>query len=104
MAPASFSATATQLPSNLNLLVGPQLMGAFLSWGLQGVLTLQCYMYYTSFPQDRRLLKLLVWGTFIWEWVQIGLVTRSYFEIYVYHYGSIQSLMSYHNTLFSGPI
>ncbi|KAI0706774.1 hypothetical protein C8T65DRAFT_740607 [Cerioporus squamosus] len=104
-APSNATApTAPQLPPNLTLLAGPQLLGAFLAWGLQGVLTLQCYMYYTWFPQDRRLLKLLVWGTFIWEWVQIGLVTQSYFEIYVYDYGSIQSLTSYHNTWFSAPI
>ncbi|KAI0685986.1 hypothetical protein C8T65DRAFT_678075, partial [Cerioporus squamosus] len=73
------------------------LLGAFLAWGLQAHVL-------HWFPQDRRLLKLLVWGTFIWEWVQIGLVTQSYFEIYVYDYGSIQSLTSYHNTWFSAPI
>lgn len=61
-------------------------------------------IYQTCFPNDRISFKLLVWGVFIWEWVQLGLVTQTYFDIYVYNYGSIASLTSYHSTWFSVPI
>ncbi|KAI0683610.1 hypothetical protein C8T65DRAFT_749440 [Cerioporus squamosus] len=94
--------TASQLPPNLTLLAGPQLLGAFLMWGLQGVLTLQHVLHVV--PAGSPFPQLLVWGTFIWEWVQVGLITQNYFDIYVYDYGSIQSLTAYHNSWFSAPI
>ncbi|KAI0706785.1 hypothetical protein C8T65DRAFT_520691, partial [Cerioporus squamosus] len=81
-----------------------QLIAIFLAWGLQGALVVQCYIYQTCFPNDRISFKLLVWGVFVWEWVQLGLVTQTYFEIYVYDYGSLASLTSYHSTWFSVPI
>ncbi|TFK80140.1 hypothetical protein K466DRAFT_605580 [Polyporus arcularius HHB13444] len=93
-----------ELPANFTLLAGPQLVAIFLAWGLQGALVVQCYIYQTCFPNDRISFKLLVWGVFIWEWVQLGLVTQTYFDIYVYNYGSIASLTSYHSTWFSVPI
>ena len=61
-------------------------------------------IYQTCFPKDRISFKLLVWGLFVWEWVQMGLVTQTYFEIYVYDYGSIASMTSYHATWFTVPI
>ena len=61
-------------------------------------------MYYTWFPEDRRLLKCLVWGSFVWEWVQVGLITQNYFEAFVYNYGKLESLTSYNNSWFSAPI
>ncbi|KAI0706783.1 hypothetical protein C8T65DRAFT_740616 [Cerioporus squamosus] len=107
MASASSGATGSmplELPANFTLLAGPQLIGIFLAWGLQGALVVQCYIYQTCSPDDRISFKLFVWGVFVWEWIQMGLVTQTYFEIYVYDYGSLASLTSYHNTWFSVPI
>ncbi|KAI0749980.1 hypothetical protein C8Q80DRAFT_1232843 [Daedaleopsis nitida] len=95
---------APPLPPNIALLAGPQLLGYMFAWGLQGVLSVQCYIYYLYFPKDHLALKALVWGVFIWEWVQMGLVTQTAFDIDVYHYGDIGSLTAFHSTWFSVPV
>ncbi|KAI0685661.1 hypothetical protein C8T65DRAFT_701444 [Cerioporus squamosus] len=93
---------------SLNLLAGPQLMGFFLNWMLQGVLTVQCTddnaavaYYHTWFPCDHLGLKSLVYGIFLYEWVQTGLITAVPFDNFVYHYGSVAALTEYQNSWFS---
>ncbi|KAH9940619.1 hypothetical protein B0H21DRAFT_824746 [Amylocystis lapponica] len=76
------------------LLAGPQIIGMFFNWGLQTVLSVQ-----DSIP-----LKVLVYGTLCFEWVQTGLMTADAFDIYVYGYGDITAMLSYHSTWFSVPI
>ncbi len=39
----------------------------------------------------------LVYGIFVYEWVQTGLLTVDLFDVFVYDYGSLASLLSYHN-------
>ncbi|KAH9940628.1 hypothetical protein B0H21DRAFT_575850 [Amylocystis lapponica] len=76
----------------------------FFNWGLQAVLSVQVYLYYLFFPQDSIPLKMLVYGTLCFEWVQTGLITADAFDIYVYSYGDINTMVSFHNSWFSIPI
>ncbi|KAH9942790.1 hypothetical protein B0H21DRAFT_810767 [Amylocystis lapponica] len=96
MAPAS--------PPSVALLAGPQLLGLFFNWALQGVLIVQVYIYHTCFQKDSLALRLFVYGVLIFEIVQTGLVTEFAFDIYVYDYGNVASLIAFHNTWFSSPI
>ncbi|KAH7928985.1 hypothetical protein BV22DRAFT_1030009 [Leucogyrophana mollusca] len=89
---------------SVTLLAGPQLLGLFFNWGLQGVLIVQVYIYHMCFPTDRLALKLFVYGVLAFETVQTGLVTQFGFDIYVYDYGEVSSLIAFHNTWFSSPI
>jgi hypothetical protein len=41
-------------------ILGPIELGVFLSCFLFGVVTVQVFIYFTNFPQDRRVLKALV--------------------------------------------
>ncbi|KAH9933646.1 uncharacterized protein BXZ73DRAFT_101030 [Epithele typhae] len=110
----SGSVSPPPLPPNIGLLAGPQLLGFFFSWALQGILTTQACkyhlaviaanIYYLYFPDDRRWTKCLVAGVVIWEWIQTGLVTQTAFNIDVTHFGDISVLTAYGNTWFSVPI
>ncbi|TBU55403.1 hypothetical protein BD310DRAFT_795576, partial [Dichomitus squalens] len=79
-------------------------VGYCLSWGLQGALTVQVYLYHLSFPADSRALKMLVYLVMIYEWVQTSLVTSYAMEVHVYDFGNVASIVQYHNTWFSVPI
>ncbi|TFK84677.1 hypothetical protein K466DRAFT_216259 [Polyporus arcularius HHB13444] len=94
---------ASSSPS-VALLAGPQLLGMFFNWSLQGILTIQCYFYHLWFPRDPLWLKALVYGLLIWEWVQTGLITDVAFENFVYNYGDHAALVAFHNTWFSVTI
>ncbi|KAH9849914.1 hypothetical protein C2E23DRAFT_887886 [Lenzites betulinus] len=91
-------------PSNVTLLAGPQLLGFFFDWALQGVLSVQIYIYYLMFPRDARGTKCLVYGVFVYEWVQTILITQTAFEIDVYDFGDVASLTAFHNAWFSVTI
>ncbi|KAI0630713.1 hypothetical protein C8Q77DRAFT_222015 [Trametes polyzona] len=91
-------------PSGIALLAGPQLLGFFFDWALQGVLSVQIYFYYLLFPEDPLPTKILVYGTFVYEWVQTALITQTAFDIDVYQFGDRVSLTTYHNTWFSVTI
>ncbi|KAI0742287.1 hypothetical protein C8Q80DRAFT_1272986 [Daedaleopsis nitida] len=91
-------------PVPLVLIAGPPLLGFFLAWALQGVLTLQTYLYYLHFPKDRLGLKSLVYFVLVFEWVHAGLTTQTAFEIYGSQYGSLSSLTGVHNFWFSSAI
>ncbi|KAH9933651.1 uncharacterized protein BXZ73DRAFT_101034 [Epithele typhae] len=95
------------LPPSIGLLAGPQLLGFFFSWALQGILTTQAckyHIYCLYFPDDHRWTKCLVAGVVIWEWIQTGLVTQTAFDIDVTHFGDISVLTAYGNTWFSVPV
>ncbi|KAI0630878.1 hypothetical protein C8Q77DRAFT_232671 [Trametes polyzona] len=96
---------ATPAPAiDVPLLAGPQLLGFFFAWALQGVLSVQTYIYYLLFPSDTIATKILVYGAFVYEWIQISLVTQAAFENNVYNFGNVDSLTHFHNTWFSIPI
>ncbi|TBU55409.1 hypothetical protein BD310DRAFT_933785 [Dichomitus squalens] len=100
----SSSPPSNMTQPSMDLLAGPQIIGFLLAWGLQGALTVQVYLYHLSFPEDSRAVKTLVYLVLIYEWVQTGLVTSAATDVYVYSFGSVASVLDYHNTWFSVPI
>ncbi|TFY60273.1 hypothetical protein EVG20_g7477 [Dentipellis fragilis] len=67
--------TVDGAPPNLLLIVGPLLIGCLFSWCLYGVLFVQLYLYYLSFPQDKIIVKLTVYGLFIVDTFQSVAIT-----------------------------
>ncbi|KAK0430062.1 hypothetical protein EV421DRAFT_1860971, partial [Armillaria borealis] len=63
-----------------------------LHWGLFGTLSVQLYLYYLAFPNDRKFTKFLVYGIYIVEFVQTILVTCDAFERFGYGFGDIDAL------------
>lgn len=62
--------------------------------------------YVTSFPNDRRLLKCLVFGIFTLEMTQTLLVARDMFDVFASGWGrgDLSQLQSVHLTWLSAPI
>ncbi|KAI0794954.1 hypothetical protein C8Q75DRAFT_518350 [Abortiporus biennis] len=66
--------------------------GHLWNWGLFGILVLQIYLYYLSFPNDRTRPKLLVLSLLSLEIVQIILSARDAFRVLVQGWGDVVEL------------
>ncbi|KAF8904514.1 hypothetical protein CPB85DRAFT_1437809 [Mucidula mucida] len=62
--------TLPPIPDNIESIIGPQLLGSLFNFTLYGILALQVYIYHTSFPQDNRKIKWLVYFVFAFETAQ----------------------------------
>ncbi|KAI0044337.1 hypothetical protein FA95DRAFT_265312 [Auriscalpium vulgare] len=67
------SSSPTPPMVNIAPSTAPLLFGSLGNWCLYGALVIQVYMYNLSFPDDRKLLKILVYGIFAIETVQTAL-------------------------------
>ncbi|KAK0498688.1 hypothetical protein EDD18DRAFT_46668, partial [Armillaria luteobubalina] len=85
-------------------LSGPIVVGFLLNWGLFGALSAQLYLYYLAFPNDRRLLKYLVYGIYVIEFVQTMVVTRDKFAALGYGFGDIEALTRMNHSWLTVPI
>ncbi|KAG8927506.1 hypothetical protein FRC03_011812 [Tulasnella sp. 419] len=65
------------IPKDISLLAGPMLLGGFFNWGLYGILCLQTYIYYLSFPNDSRNFKIVVYFLFICDTIQTIMSTHN---------------------------
>ncbi|KAK0214878.1 hypothetical protein IW262DRAFT_248553 [Armillaria fumosa] len=73
-------------------LTGAIIVGCLLNWGLFGTLSVQLYLYYLAFPNDRRVTKYLVYGIYVIEIVQTMLVTHDVFATFGYGFGDMDAL------------
>ncbi|KAJ7467551.1 hypothetical protein FB451DRAFT_1258836 [Mycena latifolia] len=71
---------------------GPLLLAHLAHWGLFGALSVQLYLYYQAFPNDRPFTKCLVYGVYVIELVDMILVTRDAFEAFGYGFGDVSAL------------
>ncbi|KAK0480978.1 hypothetical protein EDD18DRAFT_1337096 [Armillaria luteobubalina] len=73
-------------------LSGPYIVAGLLNWGLFGTLSVQLYLYYLAFPNDRRSLKYLVYGIYVTEFMQTMFVAHDMFAMYGYGFGDLDAL------------
>ncbi|KAF8201222.1 hypothetical protein K438DRAFT_1821628 [Mycena galopus ATCC 62051] len=85
-------------------LAGPRLLGLVFNWALLGVLTTQVYIYYISFPKDRRFLKIIVYVVYILDWAQTCSATYDAFQWFVYGWGNIPALYGLYTGFLNVPI
>ncbi|SJL07008.1 uncharacterized protein ARMOST_10351 [Armillaria ostoyae] len=83
---------------------GPYLVGCLLNWGLFGTLSVQLYLYYLAFPDDRRFTKYLVYGIYAIEFVQTMLIAHDAFATYGYGFGDIDAVTRMNYNWLSVPI
>ncbi|KAJ3479639.1 hypothetical protein NLI96_g8912 [Meripilus lineatus] len=89
---------------DMSQFTGPILLGHLFNWALYGILCVQCYLYYISFPKDRRLPKSLVWITLLLETLQLILSTRDAWMNLASGWGNMQALDNVGWQWFSLPI
>ncbi|KAJ7118804.1 hypothetical protein C8R44DRAFT_878349 [Mycena epipterygia] len=87
------------IPPNIALLTGPTIVGLCLNWGLLGVSAVQIYFYSSSFPNDRKGIKALVFGLALLDVLQTGMTTADSFYWFVYGFGNMKTL----DTCFLNP-
>ncbi|KAJ7633622.1 hypothetical protein DFH06DRAFT_1222376 [Mycena polygramma] len=70
-------------------LTAPLLLCNLFAWGLFGALTVQVYLYYQAFPNDRLTTKSLVYCVYTIELLAIVLQTHDAFETFGYGFNNI---------------
>ncbi|CAE6511105.1 unnamed protein product [Rhizoctonia solani] len=80
------------VPEDIQLITGPLLLGYLFNWGLFGILILQVYIYYLSFPNDSRIIKSLVYGLFLVDCVQTALTTHNAWHFLSRGWGDLRVL------------
>ncbi|KAF7355675.1 hypothetical protein MSAN_01485300 [Mycena sanguinolenta] len=71
---------------------GPLIVAYMLHWGLFGALTIQTYLYFEAFPNDRNSTKCLVYAVYCLELVQTILVSHDAFLDFGYGFGNLAAL------------
>ncbi len=93
-----------------------------MNWGLFGTLSVQLCtllqvilqqivyntfsldLYYLAFPNDRRLLKYLVYGIYVIEFVQTMIVAHDKFAVFGYGFGDIEALTRMNHSWLTVPV
>lgn len=88
----SSSTVVPGVPEDIQLITGPLLLGYLFNWGLFGILILQVYIYYLSFPNDSRLIKSLVYGLFFADCIQTALTTHNAWHFLSRGWGDLRVL------------
>ncbi|KAH9961948.1 hypothetical protein BC827DRAFT_248442 [Russula dissimulans] len=94
------------IPPNVNVeeIAAPQLLGGISNWCLFGVLAVQTYVYSYNFQDDRRLIKLLVYGIFFLETLQTALNGADLYYWFASGFGRFDHLTSPYATAFDVPM
>ncbi|KAJ3558024.1 hypothetical protein NP233_g11594 [Leucocoprinus birnbaumii] len=92
------------IPENIGSITGPPFLGIILNWFLFGILTLQYYLYYVSFPNDRLFLRLAVTLICAVELVQTMLTVADGFHWFVFGFGNTSALNEFFFANFDSPI
>ncbi|KAJ7448960.1 hypothetical protein FB451DRAFT_1567106 [Mycena latifolia] len=71
---------------------GPLLLSYLFRWGLFGVLSVQLYIYYQAFPNDKLAIKCLVYTVYAIGLVETILITHDAFETFGYGFGDFLAL------------
>jgi len=79
---------------DLSRTYGAAMIGLLFATFLQGVLTVQTYIYYESFPEDSLKMKLLVACVWIIDTLHLGLISQAVYYYLVTNWGNTSVLMS----------
>ncbi|KAF5348919.1 hypothetical protein D9756_009830 [Leucocoprinus leucothites] len=92
------------IPQDIAKITGPPYLGIILNWWLFGVLTLQYYLYYLNFPDDRWSLKLTVAFIFVMEFAQTLMTVADGFHWFVFGFGDVNALGEFFLANFDSPM
>jgi len=85
-------------------LSGPLILAHFLHWGLFSVLTVQLYLYYQAFPNDRLFTNCLVYTIYAITVVQTVVLTRDGFAAFGYGFGDFAALTAMRFYWLTSPV
>jgi len=88
------------IPPDIASSTGPQLIGTLFNWAFFGVLSMQVYVYYLNFPDDRIRNKILIYGSYIIEVVQTAMTAADLYFWFATGFGNLNHL----NNVNLGPL
>ncbi|KAJ7145747.1 hypothetical protein C8R44DRAFT_755795 [Mycena epipterygia] len=91
-------------PAAFTLFTGPILAGTQFNWALFGILSVQIYIFYSSFPKETIGMKALVYGIYIIEIVQTALSSHFAFAVLVNGWGDPNAIQKLPWSISSIPI
>ncbi|KAJ7467567.1 hypothetical protein FB451DRAFT_1401569 [Mycena latifolia] len=94
----------SSVPPGVQIVSGPQLLSYLFHWGLFGALSVQLYLYYDAFPNDRLSTKCLVYTVYAIELVETVLITQDAFAIFGYGFGDFTELTNIHLAWLDVPV
>ncbi|PFH46696.1 hypothetical protein AMATHDRAFT_88171 [Amanita thiersii Skay4041] len=92
------------VPPNIGSIAGPTLIGSLFNYFLFGILSVQCYIYHYSFPEDKLLIKSLVYSIMTVEILQICMNGADVFYWFARGYGNLLMLDSTYLSPFDTPM
>ncbi|KAI0263177.1 hypothetical protein BC834DRAFT_971464 [Gloeopeniophorella convolvens] len=92
------------IPSNVQEIAAPLLLGAVWNWALYGVLVTQVYVYSYNFTEDRKSLKVLVYAVFFLETLQTALSGADLYYWFVSGFGNVKHLSNPYTSPYNTPI
>ncbi|EJD00216.1 uncharacterized protein FOMMEDRAFT_22670 [Fomitiporia mediterranea MF3/22] len=96
--------SAPGIPPDIASIAAPVLLGYLFNWGLYGILTMQVYVYYLAFPNDKLWFKCVVYGLYIMDTLQSILVAHDAFNGYAKGFGDLTALGSIQMEWLATPI
>jgi len=94
----------TRIPPDISRVAAPLLFGSVWNWCLFGVLLVQIYVYSYNFPEDKKFLKLFVYGVFFLETLQTALSGADLYYWFVSGYGNLRHLTNPYANPFDVPV
>jgi len=83
------TAIAGGIPPDIAATTGPQLIGTLFNWLLFGVLSVQTYVYYLNFADDKIWNKVAVYGTYVFEIAQTAMTAADLYYWYANGFGNL---------------
>ncbi|KAJ7496721.1 hypothetical protein FB451DRAFT_201499 [Mycena latifolia] len=90
------------MPSGFDSTIGAFEVGVLISYVLFGFTTLQTYIYFSRFPNDRRLLKCLVGFVWCCEMAHMVCVGAALYTLTITYFGQVERLMRIPDSLTAG--
>ncbi|KAF9483256.1 hypothetical protein BDN70DRAFT_990574 [Pholiota conissans] len=87
----------------ITTIAGPPFVVLVTNWALFGVLSIQVYIYSQAFPNDRPILKALVYGVTLIEMAQTFLLTQTGWAMLVQGFGNVEAINEVGTTFISVP-
>ncbi|KDQ52832.1 hypothetical protein JAAARDRAFT_210307 [Jaapia argillacea MUCL 33604] len=77
--------------ATVDLTIGPTLVGSILNVFLFGVMWMQCILYFTTFKQDKRGIRLLVWFLLVTDTVNSAFIVYVLYLYTITNFGNIDA-------------
>lgn len=92
------------IPPNIQTITAPLILGELFATYMYGLLTVQFYLYYITFPNDSKYIKLLAYGVFLIESLSCAMCIYDTYGWFASGYGNMIALNQLYFSAFDTPM